>query len=135
MVAAPEKEKVPTCNAKLSIMRSRSRNSPVKGPPRRTQAARNSANAPFVMHWRMVRASKDEPLASIDAPWDCATYCGTRLFGQSRLGENARHRRFEHDVKCVGFTFIAHPLQTKSRLNLLLRDGCLRLASFNFSLC
>ena len=40
------------CPAKLSISRSRSRKSPVKGLPCLTQTARNSANVPLVMHWR-----------------------------------------------------------------------------------
>jgi hypothetical protein len=40
------------CPAKLSISRSRSRKSPVKGLLCLTQTARNSANAPLVMHCR-----------------------------------------------------------------------------------
>ena len=64
------------CIAKLSISRSRSRNSPVKSPPRRTQAARNSANAPLVMHWRTARASGDEP-ASSPAPIASSISCAS----------------------------------------------------------
>ena len=43
------------------------------------------------------------------------------LSGPSRLVEDAHHRCFEHGVKCVGFAYIALPLQTNGRLNLLLR--------------
>jgi hypothetical protein len=55
------------------------------------------------------------------------------LFGPSSLGEDARHCRFEHDAKCIEFVFVAFPLQPNGRLNLLLRDGGLRLASGYFS--
>jgi hypothetical protein len=40
-----------------------------------------------------------------------------KLFGLSRLGEDARHRRFEHDAKCFGFAFLAIPRQTVGTLN------------------
>jgi integrase len=49
------------CSAKLSISRSRSRNSPVKSLPCLTQTARSSANPPLVMHGRTTSASGDAP--------------------------------------------------------------------------
>ena len=51
--------------------------------------------------------------------------------GPSRLGEDPRHRRFEHGAKCAGFVRLAHLFQTNGRINLLLRDGGLRLAADN----
>jgi hypothetical protein len=38
-------------------------------------------------------------------------------------------------VKCAGFARIALLFQTKGRINLLLRNGGLRLANCNFSAC